>query len=370
MDRSNTFSGLHFDALKLEIDLIQKVMTRNRCSHGKAKYFRLLAIACSSLRKSNVLELFDEVTGLLQDIPAMCKSYKTKRKRQEIFWEFQPSEETSEMNENDLHQLSQRIDQVANCFSCQLPVCLSKFVYASKFFFLEISRGFFLPFCVVTIGAIARIRTLLEQLGRYVSRECWCTLESSWQEFRDLHGAEKRSLIAFTGYKEELEKARSIFAQSLVPVDYSNALSKVDRATTILQDLGIHVKLSKKNKKENKSKSSSEDLDDPFGLSNLAKDDDFYDRGEVVKTADASSSAHTKETAAFDESASTSALRHGSDLFQVDRNSEILEKMKGKKAKQKRSLSSAVDSSKPKKKRKEKSSKKVTGDFFDDLFSR
>jgi hypothetical protein len=370
MDRANTFSDLHLDALKLEVDLIDKLMTRNRCSHGKAKYFRLLAMACASLRKSNVLELFDEVTGLLQDIPAMCKSYKTKRKRQEIFWDFQLSEEKSEMKENDLHQLSQRIDQVANCVACQLPVCLSKFVYASKFYFLEISRGFFLPFCVVTIGAIARIRTLLEQLGRFVLQECWYKLESSWQEFRDLHGAEKCALIAGTSYKEELEKARSTFAVSLEPVDYNNTLSKVDRAIAILHNLGIHMALSKKNKMGNKSMNSTSGIFNDFsGEINLAKED-RCDRGEVIVAAHASGFADTKEIASLEKSPSSSALRVESESVRVDRNSEILEKLKGKKVKEKRHVVSAVDSSKPKKKRKEKSGKKGMGDFFDELFSR
>lgn len=370
MDRANTFLDAHLDALKLEIDLIDKIMIRNRCSHGKAKYFRLLDMACSFLRKSNVLELYDEVTTLLREIPEMCKSYKTKRKREEIFWEFQPSGKKPKTNENELHQLSKRLDQVASCVACQLPLCLARFVYAAKFFFLEISRGFFLPFCVVTIGAIARTRTLLEQLGRFVLQECWSKLELGWMEFRELHGAEKAALAASTIYRDEIQKARSSFALSLESVNYNATLSKVDRAAVMLRNLGIHMPLSSRGQKEENMKDPKlTELGDISQKSYHVPEDDHCDHGEVVVSS--ITSDHMQEVASPSKNSSNSAVGHASEVSRVDRNSEILEKMKGNmKMKEKRPAADTMDASKPKKKRKGKAGKKGTGDFFDNLFSR
>lgn len=362
MDQRNVFLNTHLDALKLEIDLIEKIIIRNRCSHGKAKYFRLLEIAYSCLRKSNVLELYDDVTGLLTEVPEMCKSIKTKRKREEIFWEFQPSViEKPGANENELDQLSKRLDQVANCVAHQLPLCLSRLVYASKFFFLEISRGFFLPFCVVTIGAVARTRTLIEQLGRFVLEECWSKLEQSWTEFRDLHGVYNVSLAAGTIYRDDFQKARSSFALSIETVEYNATISKVDRATAILRTLGVHIPLKSKGKKEETRK-------DPIHTKPAAEEYGC-DHGEIVITM--STSSQMREVGSPTKGDSSSVLGHGSESGQVDRNLEILEKLKGKKKrKEKRPVTIAMDASKPNKKRKAKVGKKETGDFFDNLFSR
>ena len=371
MDRADIFLDTHLDALKLEIDLIDKIMIRNRCSHGKAKYFRLLDMACTFLRKSNVLELYDEVTGLLKEIPERSKSYKTKRKREEIFWEFQSLEEKPETNEkNELGQFSKRLDQVANCVARQLPLCLSRFVYASKFFFLEISRGFFLPFCVVTIGAIARTHALLEQLGRFVLQECWSKLEPGWTELRDLHGVQKAALAANTIYRDDFEEARTIFALPLEPVNYSETLSKVDRAAAILRILDVRIPLSNKGKKEElRTDTNLTELDGIPGKSNRVIADDCCDPGEVIVSS--TTSSQMNDVAFLVKGDSSSALGHGTYLDRVDRNSEILEKMKEKKkTKEKRPVFDAMDASKPKKKRKAKTGKKETGDFFDDLFSR
>lgn len=368
MEQTNTFLDTHLDALKLEIALIDKIMRRNRCSHGKTKYFRLLDMACASLRNSNVLDLYIDVTELLKEIPDKSSAFKKRRKREEIFWEFQPSKEKSKADESEVHQLYKRLEQVGNCVACQLPMCLSRFVYASKYFFLEISRGFFLPFCVVTVGAIARVRTLLEQLGRFVLHECWDKLEHSWLEFLGLHGLERAALDVSKICREELQKARSSFAVSPQSVNYNTTRSKADRVAAMLRNLGLPMQL--RNSASTTERCNDTTQIEPDGITgepNRVAEDDHCDRGEIVVAAMsaplhpvASSGAH-----------SSSTVGNGSGLGQVDRNSEILEKMKEKnKKKEKRSVSGSADASKLKKMRKEKDGKKKTGDFFDDLFSR
>jgi len=62
-------------------------------------------------------------------------------------------------------RIAEKLQALIRVWTRTIPELLSRIQHASKALFKEVSRGFFLPFCTVALGALARIRALLMEIG-------------------------------------------------------------------------------------------------------------------------------------------------------------------------------------------------------------
>lgn len=170
------------DALKLEVSILEALLQRNRCSQSKAKYFQRSSMALRAIHRSKVIDLSSTATSWKQAIldrkeRQTAQTNKAKRKLGETeMWDLasiqKDAAESKHSNNNNsdnsvlLDEASTiTLQQLQHNLQTDIPEILSRIEFASQPLFLEISRGFFLPFCTMALGALARIRVLLMRLG-------------------------------------------------------------------------------------------------------------------------------------------------------------------------------------------------------------
>lgn len=128
-------------ALKLEVSIVEALLSRNRTSHGCTIYHRRLQMVLQCIRKCNLL---DFASRLKQQV------HKNSKKGRQ--------QSTEEKNEE--------LEYLTSTLSDTFPELISRIEHAAKALFAEIGRGFFLPYCTVAASAIARIRILTLQMGQ------------------------------------------------------------------------------------------------------------------------------------------------------------------------------------------------------------
>ena len=172
------------DALKLEVSILEALLQRNRCSQSKAKYFQRSSMALRAIHRSQVVDL--SLTAASWKIAILdrkkeqtAKTHKSKRKLGETeMWDLSSIQKESAAskqsnNNSDSNSLldeaaTKTLQQLQNTLQAHIPEIISRIEFASQPLLLEISRGFFLPFCTMALGALARIRVLLMRLGHQV----------------------------------------------------------------------------------------------------------------------------------------------------------------------------------------------------------
>ncbi|CAB9531586.1 expressed unknown protein [Seminavis robusta] len=168
---STTCSNHYNEALKLDVSILEALLQRNRCSLSKTKYFQRTRMALRAILSSDTLDLVDLVHAWKDE-----RQQPTKAKRQkEDLWDA-----TSLQRDLGAKQRSmERLQKIQTILTTRLPEILSRLEFASEPLFLEVYRGFFLPFCTVAVAALARIRTLLMRLGHQVLDTLLETMEES-----------------------------------------------------------------------------------------------------------------------------------------------------------------------------------------------
>lgn len=129
------------------------------------------------------------------------KAQSQKRKRDESWDITSLSKEKEPLMDTpaiqSLHAIQKTLQQ-------EIPEVLSRLEHASEPLFLEVSRGFFLPFCTVALGAIGRIRVFLMRIGHQLLD----TLEEVKLDFSKQSNLQK---IFFS--TEELAHLRTQFSE-------------------------------------------------------------------------------------------------------------------------------------------------------------
>jgi len=163
------------EALKLEVTILEALLQRNQSSHSKTKYFQRTSMVLRSLHRykllllSTTLETWKQSVLDRKQLLANAKA-TAKRKRETEQWDLtsiqnditsQPTTESLLLDDS----LQITLSSIQQNLQIHLPEVLSRIQYASQPLFLEISRGFFLPFCTVALAALARIRVLLMRCG-------------------------------------------------------------------------------------------------------------------------------------------------------------------------------------------------------------
>jgi hypothetical protein len=94
-------------------------------------------------------------------------SKKRRYDEEEERWDLQSlhKKSTSLAPPSESELIGQEFQELIQVWTRNIPEILSRIQHASKSLFIEVSRGFFLPFCTVALSALARIRSFLMEVG-------------------------------------------------------------------------------------------------------------------------------------------------------------------------------------------------------------
>ena len=206
------------EPLQFDIGILHLVLKRNRNQHHRALYFRRLDMvlraierysilhlsppvgSCSTVEKKNETDAsncVDDQLGLSEIISCL----KDERRRISSILDRRIAKQSKSMKRGNQHQnedykwtvrkpTSATAAATAKCsfddyiqqdssssiikytkklyvlLVKQIPEILSRIIHASSSLYIELSRGYFVPLCTVSLACISRIRILLIQLAK------------------------------------------------------------------------------------------------------------------------------------------------------------------------------------------------------------
>lgn len=173
------------EGLALDVSILDALLERHRCSHGRTIYFRRMSMTLNrlirrergndgSLRKMMVVadavyRLYDLQKNIIayqqEQNPKSTNSRKRRHNEGEEQWDLQSLHTKAKNLSSQPGLIEQEFQELVHIWRGTIPEILSRIQHASKSLFVEVSRGFFLPFCTVALGALARIRALLMEIG-------------------------------------------------------------------------------------------------------------------------------------------------------------------------------------------------------------
>ena len=416
------FTAMHQDALELDVSILEALLHRNRSSHQRTKYYQHMDMAVRCIRRrTNILtasssssssssslslltpislvDLFPETERIKEELNTCQDNFRTKRKRNEIFWEIASGEKKKkddhEASPPGLISLSHQLQSLHWAVSQHLPEALSRLDDAAPAFFLELARGYFVPFCTVAVAAVARVRMLLLYLGHHVAGEL-VELQSRWNDtFPQL-----QSKDLFSNNQELVEQQTSLYAQS--QERRPSSVKAVRRELTKQQSLkriGITLRSSHppKNCRAGRKDQSVEGTSDDEGHDKLtpkaelasSMDHEAASMDNTPTRADAGATIHNDMDIGenVDFSVDHAQWTARSESLPVDRDTVVaqpfatheldtnlalvqkLKKGKKKRATKDKETALMMDDDKEESgKKKTKRRKKTKGDFFDELF--
>ena len=73
---------------------------------------------------------------------------------------------TTTLEDTKYTKLSKELSDLVKVYTLGIQEIISRIYHASTPLFLEISRGFFVPFCTVALSSLARIRSMIIEIGK------------------------------------------------------------------------------------------------------------------------------------------------------------------------------------------------------------
>jgi len=372
------FTDTHQEALDMELFVVDAFLRRNRCSHQRTKYYQRLSMAFRFIcRRTNdtvaLIDLWSEASSFNEEMAILVQNERKKRKRQEIFFEI--SSPQSQKNEDAMtrKRLQEHAQKVSLSIFESLPEALNRLDHAANAFFTEIARGFFLPLCTVGAAVIARMRSLLLQLGLHLIRTTLPSIEKSWNALNSVIKSARPSfsaenqlwsrqiLFATLEYLHEQSTAKAITPPEELPRD--------ERTSGLLYDLGLSKRISLRSPEETKQE---QPLDEEKPLPSAGTttsgnhDDDFGETVARITTMSVDKVSSVLERSIGQPLASADS-RTAEHTHELDHNLQIAKELQAQK-KEKGRRKHSTD--KPKKPKKKKQKKETKGDFFDDLFGK
>lgn len=161
------------EGLALDVSVLDALLKRHRCSHGRTIYFRRMEMVLNRLfvrsRKSMVENAVFRLKIVRKDLNQYHQEQNRKimsRKRryndEEEQWDINKEPDASLSRSS---RIARELKDLSYIWTRNFPELLLRIQHASKALFTEVTRGFFLPFCTVGLGALARIRSLLMFIG-------------------------------------------------------------------------------------------------------------------------------------------------------------------------------------------------------------
>ena len=352
----------YIQALSFELSIMDRLLERHRCSHGRAIYFRRISMVVQAVRKGNLVhQLGDRFQSLDHATVEYCQ--RGKRKRADDQWDVRGAILTSEQR-----LIRENFETLQSLLTNTVQELLSRIDHASPVLFLEVNRGFFLPFCTVALATLARTRALLVRIGRIgLSKlQSMFSVEECLRKFLTM--TMTRIEACMTQYlREDQEPDINGTEIGLVSFDERRAVLMKSLGFTFAKTKTCSIKMGPPARKMDEG--VTEELDA------VELDTSVHQDQERVKSASPPPSRLStgdnyvgecldfspKTGMAFvDLKSKASASDTSRDADPMDRNMEILETLKaGGKREKKRN-----DQKTSKKTKKKKSS----GDFFDALF--
>mmetsp|Transcript_10783 Transcript_10783/g.22987 ORF Transcript_10783/g.22987 Transcript_10783/m.22987 type:complete len:523 (-) Transcript_10783:420-1988(-) len=183
------------EGLALETFVLESLLKRHRCNHGRTIYFRRMDMVLNRLLLAGVVPrgkrsmlVVTDAVHRLNDLQKDTIRYQNEErnrksaglKRRRRGGQVEEEEERWDIQSLLLHEkksseatgagagtarIAEKLQALIRVWTRTIPELLSRIQHASKALFKEVSRGFFLPFCTVALGALARIRALLMEIG-------------------------------------------------------------------------------------------------------------------------------------------------------------------------------------------------------------
>jgi hypothetical protein len=349
-----------FEALSLDLSVLSALLKSHRYSHGRALYYRRMSMALKAIQRHELMDFWVQLESFEANVNQWSHQRKRKKQRkEEEQWDLKLQQKDEEQA-----SLKQEFDQLLNeTLSLQFPELVSRIHHASAALFMEVNRGFFLPFCTVALSALARVRTLILQIGRMGLTRLHEILQSN----------EPAEFIRFP--QDTFEKAMEAFLEN----DRKETHIRKQERYHILASIGITVRRPTRkegNQVEEREHSTEDEKPD---IDTSATGDATIDRADddpSSKSATPVVDNDIGESMAFGHSEAPKSPI-GNDLKEkkvnppkadpLDRNMEIVASFK-KKENSKEKSKKRKETQPPKEKKKKKKSNKSKGDFFDNLF--
>jgi hypothetical protein len=306
-----------------------------------------------------------------------------KIRRDGDFWVLSATQAATDTPVAVLSKLHDRLCVFAarvNEYFCQ---SISRLEYASTMLFVEIARGFFLPFCTVAVAAIARVRALMRRLCLNLTN---CLLEVADDIKKDLSTLENSKKVhlapLWTPAQVITFQEQGLWQQPLLDSDSisSKAASASDRREQQCRASWKALGIPTRKRRQANTGQVSLDQEGKESIENDDDNDNGQDRAdsgaEPTPSLLAADAKHDNDIGEAVEGAEESSLAldrsnvvASSASVDIDQNLSLVQELqmekKRKKSKEKDSKRTAEKSDK--KKKKAKKSKKA--DFFDDLFT-
>ena len=426
---------IFLEGLAVDVSILDALLKRHRCSHGRTIYFRRMVMVLNGLlrridrrngtqRKVSVIaDAVHRVKDLQKNLneyqqEQRRKSFSRRRRhdREEEKWDLQSLKKGVTTTDAATRStfIAQELRELVNLWTRTIPEMLSRIRHASKPLFTEVSRGFFLPFCTVGLSALARIRSLLMEIGlrgltklQNLRGEIVQILQKGDQRQTTMIPTElsdndyKQCMNLFLENDDDNDRKRKSLTQNT-----SSAHNLMVDRSAILRSLGLmeSTKTKSKGESDGTPKRDSHDFATAANMTLEKKQDgafstkphtdDFY----ALNSSDRLAKLSDHDKLDNDEGNTESAGEDGNEMGKpagdsFDRNMALVDRFQKRKKKAKESLkkeksakktecnsealpvetegknkkrkSKSKDSTKTKKKKKTKQSK---NDFFDQLF--
>lgn len=265
-----------------------------------------------------------------------------------------------------------------NEYFCQ---SISRLEYASTMLFVEIARGFFLPFCTVAVAAVARVRTLLRRLCLNLTN---CLLELADDIKKDLSTLENSKNVHLTSLWTPAQvttfQKQGLWLQPLLDSDSTStkASSAYDRREQQCRATWKALGTPTRKRRQENVGQVSPDLEGMGSTENDDNDNDRTDSGTeptpslLEADALAEDSNHDigeamEEAAEYSVALDRSDVAASSASVDIDQNLSLVQELQMEKKRKKTKEKDIKRAAEKSDKKKAKKSKK--GDFFDDLFT-
>ncbi|KAG7357515.1 hypothetical protein IV203_002203 [Nitzschia inconspicua] len=391
-------SQTFLEGLSLDVSLLQSLLRRHRTSHGRTLYYRRMDMAVRCLQTTyNVVESTTRLETLTRTVRHQHhQRHQSRQKRKQRDMETdeewtlrRDNNNNNNNNENDesLSFLWQEFQALVSIYTKGIQEIVSRIIHASKALFLEVSRGFFLPFCTVALSALARIRAMVLHIGRlglmHLKNEIQPDLTTllSKQSIIITTTSSSSSTTTTTNTKNclsmlDFEKYMNEFLDDDKNNDKNNNIDKVQwDEISLLLSLGLSRPLSKSGKSTSQQDANNLSAISP-GVTTGSND---VGVSMVIRNQASKTSVVDTSTGSPGEKKST-----GLDDDRIDDNMKFVQSFKRKqqqqqqeerpdsqskqKVKKQKTMSGANSKSSTKKEKKNKKKQKVKGNFFDDLF--
>jgi hypothetical protein len=348
-------------------------------------------MALRAIQKDSFLSTIeDNLQSFRDDIQAERQRRSMKKiRRDDDFWVLsginqQAATDTPVAVLSKLHDRLCTFAARVNEYFCQ---SISRLEYASTMLFVEIARGFFLPFCTVAVASVARVRALMRRLCLSLTNSILEVADDIKKNLSTLENSKSVHLgPLWTPTQVTTFKEQGLWLQP--SLDSDSTSTKVSSAYDRREEQcrATWRALGTPNRKRRQANGGQASLDHE-GMRSTENDgdDDDGDDNRTDSGAEplpsllevdvlAADTNHDMGEAMEEGAESTLALDRSdvaasSASIDIDQNLSLVQELqmekKRKKSKEKDNKRAAVKSDK--KKKKAKKSKKA--DFFDDLFT-